>query len=208
MVNIKTIFFIKHLFSFINDTIKLKLVRYNKNLQNKLSINIIDYQILSGRYIIYEAKDKGKEYMCFNDIVIYEGEYLNGKRNGKGKEYYKDILVSSDYLLYEGEYLNGKRNGKGKEYGPVFLMYEGEYLCGKKWNGKGYDREGNLIYELKNGNGYIKYDNFEDFEKTYEGEYLNGDLNGKVKEYNFSNELIFEGEYLNGNRNGKGKDYF
>jgi len=214
MANIKTLFFIKHIFTFINDKIKLKLIRYNKNLQNNLSINIINYQILSGRYIIYETKDKGKEYMCYNDKLIYEGEYLNGKRNGKGKEYYKD-KNENDYLLYEGEYLNGKRNGKGKEYHIYHkqLMYEGEYLCGKKWNGKGYDEEGNLIYELKNGKGYVKKyynydDNYEDFPEIFcEGEYLNGGLNGRVKEYLVSDNLIFEGEYLNGKRNGKGKEY-
>ena len=35
---------------------------------------------------------------------MYDGEYLNGLKNGKGKEY--------DYegnLIFEGEYLNGKR---------------------------------------------------------------------------------------------------
>ena len=48
-----------------------------------------------------------------------------------------------------------------------------------KYNGKGYDGNGNIIYELKNGNG-------------------------KVKEYK-KGELIFEGEYLNGIKwNGKG----
>ena len=41
--------------------------------------------------------------------LIYKGEYLNGKRNGKGKEYFRR------YLIFDGEYLNGKRNGKGKE---------------------------------------------------------------------------------------------
>ena len=43
--------------------------------------------------------------------MIFEGEYLNGKRKGKGKEY--------NYygkLEFEGEYLNGERHGKGKEY--------------------------------------------------------------------------------------------
>ena len=49
---------------------------------------------------------KGKEYNYDGDL-IFEGEYLNGKRNGKGKEY--------DYydgkLIFEGEYLNGKRKG-------------------------------------------------------------------------------------------------
>ena len=39
------------------------------------------------------------------------GEYLNGKLwNGKGVEYDKNIII------FEGEYLNGKRHGKGKEY--------------------------------------------------------------------------------------------
>ena len=33
----------------------------------------------------------------------FEGEYLNGERNGKGKEYYKGKL------LFEGEYLNDKK---------------------------------------------------------------------------------------------------
>ena len=34
-------------------------------------------------------------------------DYLNEKRNGKGKEYNND-----GKLEFEGEYLNGKRNGK------------------------------------------------------------------------------------------------
>ena len=54
----------------------------------------------------------------------FEGEYLKGIKNGRGKEYY-----SNDKLKYEGEYLNGERNGKGKEYNyEGKLKYEGEYL--------------------------------------------------------------------------------
>ena len=33
----------------------------------------------------------------------FEGEYLNGKKNGKGKEYY-----FNGKLKFQGEYLNGK----------------------------------------------------------------------------------------------------
>ena len=50
---------------------------------------------------------KGKEYKY--DKLIFEGEYLNAERHGKGKEY---NLIGN--LLYEGEYLKGKRHGKGK----------------------------------------------------------------------------------------------
>ena len=38
---------------------------------------------------------------------MYEGEYLNGKRNGKGKEYYYD-----GKLEFEGESVNGKKMEK------------------------------------------------------------------------------------------------
>ena len=39
----------------------------------------------------------------------FEGDYLNGLKNGKGKEYDKH-----GKLEFEGEYLNGLKNGKGK----------------------------------------------------------------------------------------------
>ena len=35
-------------------------------------------------------------------------------------------------LIFEGEYKNGRRNGKGKEYRNGILMFEGEYINGKR----------------------------------------------------------------------------
>ena len=64
----------------------------------------------------------------------YEGEYLNDKRNGKGKE--KDWILN-----FEGEYLNIERNGQGREYDKNGkLIFEGEYLNGKKLHGKGCNK--------------------------------------------------------------------
>ena len=57
-----------------------------------------------------EKDGKGKVYEDLFNILIFEGEYLNGKKNGQGKEYGINEIV-----IFEGEYLNGKRNGKGKE---------------------------------------------------------------------------------------------
>jgi len=61
-------------------------------------------------------------------------------------------------LIFEGEYINNiKQNGK--EYGYDYdnnLVFEGEYLNGRIWNIKVYDKFGNLLYELINGNGKIK----------------------------------------------------
>ena len=75
------------------------------------------------------------------------------KKNGKGKEYNSDGT-----LLFDGEYLNNKKNGKGKEYNffDGKLIFEGEFINGQRWNGIGYDKMNNKIYELKNGEGYIK----------------------------------------------------
>ena len=55
------------------------------------------------------------------------------KWTGRGKEFKRNKLI------YEGEYLNGIRDGKGKEYNEYSgdLIFEGEYKDGKKWRGEG-----------------------------------------------------------------------
>ena len=116
--NIKSTYFIKKLFLFLDDGIKLKSIKYNKKLQKILDINLINYRRYANTYIIYEDDKIGKEYNSYNDDLIFEGEYLNGKRNGKGKEY-----DNEGNLIFEGEYLNGKRNGKEKKYN-----YDGQLL--------------------------------------------------------------------------------
>ena len=60
--------------------------------------------------------------------MLFEGEYLNGKRNGFGKEYYENGI-----LKYVGKYLDGKYNGKGNEYFPNGkIKFKGEFINGKK----------------------------------------------------------------------------
>ena len=109
--NVKSSYFTQIIFSDLSEGRKLKLLKNNKSLQKEMDINLINYKFFSKRYIIYEPNGKGREYYGFNDSLKYEGEYKNGERNGKGKEYnYKGEL------RFEGEYKNGKRNGKGKEY--------------------------------------------------------------------------------------------
>ena len=66
---------------------------------------------------------------------------------------------------------------------------------------------GVLICELKNRKGKIK-ELYENGYVKFEGEYINGKINGKGREYDSDGNLIFEGEYLNGKRNGKGKKFY
>ena len=49
-------------------------------------------------------------------MLTFEGEYLNGRRNGKGKEY-----NYNGQLIFDGEYLDGKRKS-------VWIIYENEKL--------------------------------------------------------------------------------
>ena len=223
--NIKSSYFNSLIFSYIDEKQKLKLIKLNKCLQKNLNISITNYMYLSDKYIIYEENNKMKEYGRKFGELLYEGEYLNGKRNGKGKEFH-----FFGKLEFEGEYLNGKRHGKGREYNDFGrLIFEGEYLNDER-NGKGkeYDLdklvfEGEYLNDKRNGKGKEFY---EEGKLKFEGEYindkewigtrydkngnilykLNNDINGKGKEYD-QGKLRFEGEYLNGKRNGKGREY-
>ena len=182
--DIKSKYVQKGIFSFLNEKEKLNMIVYNKKLQKILGVDIKDYQKVSQKFKIGNKDGEMKEYDLYTKELIFEGEYLNGKRNGKGKEYNE-----GHKLIFEGEYKNGKKYGQGKEYDENGqLLFEGEYLYGEK-NGKGkeYDE-----------NGKIKF----------VGDYLNGKRNGRAKEY-YNGDLSFEGEYLNGKRwNGKFKEYY
>ena len=96
-------------------------------------------------YEIKTGKGWIKEYSHLYGFLKFEGDYINGERNGKGKEY--DFYTGK--LLFEGEYLNGKRNGKGREYDyhTGKLEFEGEYLNDER-NGKGkeYDIYGDVLF--------------------------------------------------------------
>ena len=147
--NIKSDYNFKEIILYLGSKRLLNLIIYNKYLQKALQINLKDYKKISGKYKIGKKDGLGKEYKLNTNFLIFEGEYLNGVRNGKGKEYYND-----NALKFVGEYLNGVRNGKGKEYYyNGNLEFEGEYLNGKKWNGKNYNINGNIEFKYNNGSG-------------------------------------------------------
>ena len=137
-----------------------------------------------------------------------EGDKIFELKEGKGnvKEY-----DDSDKLEYEGEYLNGEKNGKGKLY-QIGYKYVGEFLNGEKIEGEEKDIDGEYLFKGKYHNGkmwegkIIKIENSPFLQ--FEGKLLNGKINGKGKELIKlvrNNEIIFSGKYLNGKRwNGKG----
>ena len=202
-------YFIKLLFSYLNEKRKLILIKTCKKLQDITNISFTNYKILSGKYIILEKDGTAKVFGFRFDGLIYEEGFLNGKKNGKGAHYNYHCTTEDEYK-YVGEYLNGKRNGKGKEYYyEEGLLFEGEYFNGER-NGKGkeYNKKGELIFEgeyinyYRNGKGkeYKKgkllYWNFQECDNINIQK-----LNGTGKELDPYCNLIYQGEYLNGKRN-------
>ena len=198
---IKSKYLIKIIFSYIHEKIKLKTIKCNKYLQNRLNIEFINYQLFSKRYKKLEKNGLISEY-DYNNNLVFKGEYLNEERNGKGKEYIYDN--KKKILIFEGEYLKGMKNGKGKEYySNGEIKFGGEYINNKRWNGTMHDFENkDITYKLEKGKGFIKEYEFNNEYTIYEGEYLNG----KGKLYNFD-KLYFEGEFKCGKKwNGIGYD--
>ena len=102
MKKIKSSFILTKVFSIVNEKIKLDLIKYNKRMQNTLNIKLLNYKLFSGKYIVYSKNGVGHEYDAHNDKLIFEGEYLKGKKL-KGKEYNK-----YGELIFEGKYLRRK----------------------------------------------------------------------------------------------------
>ena len=67
------------------------MVIYNKELQKKLLFNLEDYKRISGKNKIGDKNGKGKEYILNTNILIFEGEYLNGKKMEKEKNIIKMV---------------------------------------------------------------------------------------------------------------------
>ena len=84
---IKSEYILKIILYNLDEKKKLYLVRYNKYYSRLLGITTEQYKNLSGRIKIGGINGYGKEYELKYMHLIFKGFYLNGKRNGKGKEY-------------------------------------------------------------------------------------------------------------------------
>ena len=226
--NIKSAYILKEIFSYIEKRQSLYIIYGDKSIMKKLEITLDDYKKVSGKIIKKEqnlmnfwGEKEDNVYFQDTNIKVFKGNYIKGKKNGKGKEYYINKKKK-----FEGEYSNGKKikgtgydkfgniiykieNGKVIEkYKNGNLVFEGKYFNGKKYTGIGYDIYGNKAYEIKYGKGHVK-EFFDDGVLKFEGEYFNGERNGKGIRYDYEGEILFEGIYLNGEKwTGKGKEYY
>jgi hypothetical protein len=141
------------------------------------------------RYVIYEgemvdSKRDGRGICLYNNGMLYEGEWKRNKEHGYGK------LMTSDRkkIVYEGEWERGKIAGTGTYYygssDPIHLgsRYIGEF------------RE-----NLRNGMGrYFLPDG-----SVYDGQWRDGSMNG-LGIFTWPDGSTYDGVWKDGKRNGPG----
>ena len=145
----------------------------------------------------------GHKSQGFTDGSRYVGDFVNGKRHGKGTNYF------ADGAQYEGDFKNGYMNGYGVMVYADGEKYEGEWLDGKRhgqgvhWMANGDQYSGEWKNNRMDGYGLYTYANG----NTYAGNYAEGRWNG-VGTYTFANGNRVEGEFRDGKQHGRGKEIF
>lgn len=134
--------------------------------------------ILTAQCILGDCSN-GYGKFQYKDGTIYEGEFRQGKRHGKG------ILNTATGEKYLGDWTNNERNGKGK-----FIFQRNVYL-------------GSFVKSRMQGKGVMQYHNGD----TYSGYWLNNKPEGKGQ-YKFSNGNLYDGNFVNGSFEGKGTMYY
>ena len=122
-----------------------------------------------------KIKPNGKGMMRYNSGDMYSGDWIDGKRSGKG------ISVTSEYM-YDGEWKNDQANGKGK----LVTSNEDEY-------------NGDFVNDVKEGQGIMKFADG----NTYNGEWKNGKIDGDGK-FTWPDGAVYIGEFKDNQREGVG----
>ena len=83
--DIKSIYIIKQVLSFLYEKQKLNMIIYNKHLQKIMKVDIDYFKKISGKYKICERNEICKVFELDTNKLIFEGEYKNGKKMEKEK---------------------------------------------------------------------------------------------------------------------------
>lgn len=161
-----------------------------------------------------------KENSFFNGV--YFGEFKSELFHGNGK------YTWSNGTIYEGDWVDGKRTGKGRIIWPCGKEYKGEFSkndCGDNGPLKGENRNiyiGNWKNSKKDGRGTVKYADGAVLEgcwsngvlrsgvsrfangDVYTGDFKRSLFHRKGESIALNDEITYEGDWVNGKMTGKG----
>ena len=72
--SIKSIYITKFILSFLSEDIKINIIKYSKNYQNKLGYYIEDYKRLSGKYQTTDKNRIRRIYDSNNNKLLFKGK--------------------------------------------------------------------------------------------------------------------------------------
>lgn len=190
-----------------------------------------DNGVYEGEGTLLTKKRNGHGVMKYTNGEIYEGQWKDDKRHGKGELYRPKAYLSKAYsytgtwvddhlnlgtyvegdTTYNGEFKDGKYNGHGtitkKLYNSsVYYSYEGSFVAGNK-HGQGtetcseYTYTGAFAQNMLHGKGKKVFSN-----KDYcDGIFVNGRFSkGKMRKTEATGD-VYEGSYESYAYNGHGK---
>ena len=153
------------------------------NLEKKESISPLEKQLQELGIVNQTICSNYEQRSQTNNKDIkqkYEGQVVNGKKEGKGKYIYDNGSI------YEGDFKNDKREGNGVFYYANGDRYKGQFKDGFY--------QGNGIFYFNNGD-------------KYEGGFDKNKYSGKGR-YFYHNGDKFEGLWKNDKKNGEGVHMF
>lgn len=128
--------------------------------------------------------------------------YLKNQINGM-----VEIFKNNGELLQQISYSNGSKNGPSVRYwDSQHLASQEEYYRDKLESGQYMDKQGNLVAEVKNGNGLravFSKDNVQELQ-----EYVDGILDGKVIVFNQEGRIKRAHHIKNGVKHGEEIEYY
>ena len=162
---------------------------------------LTSFSIFAEREVDFEKLEYNEE----TELVYVEGE--KEAFTGIAKYYSKD-----ESSIFEFPYKNGKKEGRGKEYYLNGKFKSDAFFIDGLLQGKsiGYYENGNLEYEenYKDGklDGLIK-DYYENGQLKSELNYKNGQLDGLARAYHENGQLHIEENYKDGKLEGESTNY-
>ena len=146
-----------------------------------------------GKGLVINLDDFGEEH------IVYEGDFVNGKKHGVGMLYY-----FNGECQYSGEFRDGLEHGKGHFYDPSGAKrYNGDYQFGKEWGTGVWFHAGTKQPEYKgeweqgvpHGTGTLF---LEDGQKRYYGGWVKGEFHGTGELYNRKGKVTWRGQFKDG----------
>ncbi|KAM3826821.1 radial spoke head 10 homolog B [Vipera latastei] len=195
-------------------------VQYEGNFVKNVQMDRGTYKWPDGSLYEGEVKNGIRHgfgmYKCGTYPVSYIGQWVEGKRHGKGTIYYNEPGSS----WYEGDFVKNVKSGWGIRCYKSGNMYEGQWERDlrhgegrMRWLTSNQEYTGSWVNGIQHGQGthtwYLKRIAGSQYplRNEYVGDFVNGDRHGHGKFF-FASGAMYDGAWVLNKKHGKGKLVF